>query len=315
MFFSLVHVAFPNPNDSVSAFLEIRILGFVEPYSVLLFFIWLWKAFLVTMPVVAVELNHKTESRHESVDTEFVCDQILFLVRFFEFVEHGVAYLLKFGRFHRLLLYSHFKKSFNCCRIFVSACDRAIGDFVVTGGGSRWRPAERLIAHLTGMIGLVPSLPHISTCQGAESRGRRSTFGDDKRFSADLTFDGDTEPCSIYEPAGSRAARPVSTPHSRFVPLSADLTLFLWKSGSNTLACHATELSAATTGLGVECFSAHLAVICGACLFPRSRSAGFVKTVSGAVLLHHSTVISGGKSFSAGRAFHEYAHDRSVAHL
>lgn len=169
MFRRSFDVTFPDSHHAVAARLHIGILRLVEGNAFELAMIKSQELGGVAMPIVAIELNHDIDGRHEGVNAEFVTNKVLSFIRNADAVKDGVGDALKVIWLHAELLGIHAAQMQGAIWVFVSALKRAIGNVVFSALGARRRPIKGLAANFASMFGLVAALPFVRTVYGTEA--------------------------------------------------------------------------------------------------------------------------------------------------
>lgn len=164
---SLVDVTFPQSQDLVATSQHVEILRPVERHPASLPRAWLGESCWVSVPVVAIKLDHESDAWGEGVYAKFAADQVLRDVFNADLVEDRVAGALKVVWAKLGLHDVHADEMSASLRICVPAgrgavCRRA-------GSLARRRPAERCAARLACVFVFVSALPNIGTCAGAKS--------------------------------------------------------------------------------------------------------------------------------------------------
>lgn len=165
----LLEVTFPDAYHAVAARLHIGILRLVQGNAAGLAMVKHGELSGVSMPVVAIELNHDIDRRHEGINTEFVANKVLSLIGYADAVKDDIGSALKIVWLHAKLLGVHATKHNLAFRVFVRAFRRAIGHVVFTALAARWRPKEGLAAHFADMLRLVAALPFVMAFDRAKA--------------------------------------------------------------------------------------------------------------------------------------------------
>lgn len=159
---------FPETEHSVATSYHVGILRFVHVDSLYLFGFWTRELLRVSMPVVPIKLNNQVVSWYESINQEFLANQILWEVINPKLIENTVSYPFDLGHFHGLLLNVHVQQHFSTGRVCVTALDRTVQDVEFPTSRSGWRPLKTVLTYFTGMCGLIPTLPFIVMFCGTE---------------------------------------------------------------------------------------------------------------------------------------------------
>lgn len=123
--------------------------------------IWLRKESGVAMPVVTIELHNQRAGRDKGINAELAANEVLRLVGKAETVKDGIAKALYLVGLHLLLLGIHRYEHFTARRVSITASQRAIGNVIVAGLGTRGRPAKDLAAYLAS-VRCLPSCHPLS---------------------------------------------------------------------------------------------------------------------------------------------------------
>lgn len=162
----LLDVALPEAEHSITAGGHVGVLRNVKLHPFALALIWIREFIGVTVPVIAVELDHQTRPRQESIDTELITDQVLTLIGYVKAVEDRIGGALKMIWMQFELLDIHAAEHGGAFWVGITTRDRTIGDVVGLRAG--WRQPKGLAAYLADMLCFVAALPH--SCMGVATK-------------------------------------------------------------------------------------------------------------------------------------------------
>lgn len=221
----------------VATLLQVCVLGLVQSHAPALASVWRWESHRVPVPVVSIELNHEPTRRHEGINAELVCKNVLRGVLDAEPVQDRVAGKFYLCRFPILLHLRHPQHLLASGRVRISACKRAVLD--VVGFVSRRRPTECLFANRAYVRGLVPSLPIVMTSVGTKISV--SCWGVKPTTTREaINF---TSFAPVRTAAPPRTARLIAAPESWLKDFSAKRTRLGRNARSYPFACATTKTS------------------------------------------------------------------------
>lgn len=168
MFGRFIEFAFPNAYHAITAFFHIRILRLIESHALGLAMVKGVKLCRVSVPVVAIKLNHRIYRGNKSVNTEFSPNEILPFIRYTDAIEDGIRSTFKIIRLHTLLFGIHTAQMQGALRVFISALDGTVGDIVLFVFAAGWRPVESVTANFARVFCLVSPLPFVSMFYAAK---------------------------------------------------------------------------------------------------------------------------------------------------
>lgn len=169
MFGRLFEFAFPNSYHTIATCFHVCVLRLVERCAFGLAMVEGVKLCWVSVPVVAIKLNHRVYRGDKSVNTEFVPNEVLSFIRHTDTIENGIRSTLKIVRFHTELFGIHAAQVQSAFRVFISALDRAIGDVVLSAFTTRWRPIESVAAYFASVFRLIATLPFVGAFNRTKS--------------------------------------------------------------------------------------------------------------------------------------------------
>lgn len=182
----MLEIAFPYPDNTISASLHIGVLRAVKGHAMRLSGRGGRKLSGVAVPIIAVELNDNAHRGDKGIDTKLIPYQILPFIRNAKLVKQGISKPLKVVGMLCKLFGIHAAQQKRAIRIGIAAFDRTVFDII--GFAARSRPQKRLAAHLTNMAGFVTPLPVVRVFGAAEIMlGKLQPFRRQvERFSAKL---------------------------------------------------------------------------------------------------------------------------------